>query len=41
MDTCLDGLERAQAEFHKAFNNRMEDVEGDTQALKIEVKHIE
>jgi uncharacterized protein YoxC len=41
MDTHLDGLERTQAKFHEAFNNRMEDVEDEVQVLKCDMEHLE
>ena len=37
MDKHLVGLERAQEEFHQAFNTPMEDVEDDLGILKIDV----
>ena len=37
MDKNLVGLERAQEEFHQAFNNHMEDVEDKMQVAKMDI----
>jgi predicted nucleic acid-binding Zn-ribbon protein len=37
MDKHLVGLERAQEEFHQAFNNQLEDVEDEIQVCKMDM----
>ena len=41
MDKNLVGLERAQEEFHQAFNNHMEDVEDEMQVVKTNINVLQ
>ena len=41
MDKHLVGLEKAQEEFHQAFNTHMEDMENDMQVVKMDVNVLQ